>query len=533
MRLKNWFYTVPLRLRSLFRRRRGEEELDEELRYHIERQIEEHISKGMTEEEARYAALRAMGGVERRKEECRDMRRVSRLEDLMQDVRYSLRTLRKSPGFTAVAVITLALGIGANTAIFSVVNALMLRPLPFPDPERLVWVEVNSGTNTGGEVEGGLFLDWQEQSRTLEGIAAINSGKTRIDKDWARAHARRLIGSGETEIVEVGQITASFFTVLGVQPLPPGRNFIAAEDRRGSDRVAILSHGLWQRRYSSDPEIVGKTITIDAVKTKSFGDLIVVGVAPANFRYFHPFDVWVPMGLDPQRERTIDAGERARLPVVARLKPGVTPEQARVELDTILQRYEMTRPGEKPRADRRTRLVPLQEYYIGDTRRPLILLLGAVGLILLIACANVANLLLARTATRQKELAVRAALGAGRLRLARQMLTECLLLAIAGGAAGLLLAYWLTRLLGSLTSATPLGEMSRVTAFTIDWRVLGFTMLISLLTGMLFGLLPALRFSRPDLNISLKEGGIGSGFHGRGLRNALMVSEVARAVGLL
>src|SRR5262245_21604627 len=296
MRLKHWFYTVPLRLRSLFRRRQVEEELDEELRYHIERQIEEHISKGMTEEEARYAALRAMGGVERRKEECRDMRRVSRLEDLMQDVRYSLRTLRKSPGFTAVAVITLALGIGANTAIFSVVNALMLRPLPFPDPERLVWVEVNSGTNTGGEVEGGLFLDWQEQSRTLEGIAAINSGKTRIDEDWGRAHARSLIGSGEAEIVEVGKITASFFTVLGVKPTL-GRDFIEGEDRRGSDRVAILSYGLWQRRYNGDPEIIGKTITLDVGKTNPFGDdLIVVGVAPASFRYFHPFDVWVPMG---------------------------------------------------------------------------------------------------------------------------------------------------------------------------------------------------------------------------------------------
>src|SRR5262245_8529821 len=529
----HYWRALATRLRGLFGDRRAGLELDNEIETHLRLLTERYVRQGMTEAEAARAARRQFGNVTLLKEAHREIRGFRFIDTLFQDLQYGVRMLRKNPGFTLIAALTLCLGIGANTAIFSVVNALMLRPLPFPDPERLGGVEVNSGTNTGGAVEGGLFLDWQEQSRTLEGIAAINSGKTRIDKDWARAHARRLIGSGETEIVEVGQITASFFTLLGVQPLPPGRNFIAAEDRRGSDRVAILSHGLWQRRYSGDPEIVGKTITIDAVKTKSFGDLIVVGVAPANFRYFHPFDVWVPMGLDPQRERTIDAGERARLPVVARLKPGVTIEQARVELDTILKRYEMTRPGGKPRVDLRTRLVPLQEYYLGDTRRPLMVLLGAVGLILLIACANVANLLLARTVTRQKELAVRAALGAGRFRLARQMLTECLLLAIAGGAAGLLFAYWLTRLLGSLTTATHLGEMSRVTAITIDWRVLGFNMLISLVTGLLFGLLPALRFSRPDLNISLKEGDSGGGFHRWGLRSALMVSEVALAIVLL
>jgi putative ABC transport system permease protein len=530
--MNHFMRALMARLRGLFGDRRAELEFDDEIETHLRLLTERYVRQGMTEAEATLTARRQFGNVTLLREAHREMRGIIFIDTLFQDLQYGVRMLRKNPGFTLIAALTLCLGIGVNTAIFSVVNALMLRPLPFPDPERLVFVEVNSGMNTGGAVEGGLFLDWQEQSRTLEGIAAINSGKTRIDKDWGRAHARRLIGSGETEIVEVGQITASFFSVLGVQPLPPGRNFIAAEDRRGSDRVAILSHGLWQRRYNGDPEIVGKTITLDAVKTKSFGDLIVVGVAPASFRYFHPFDVWVPMGLDPQRERAIDAGERAHLPVVARIKPGVTLEQARVELDTILLRYEMTRPGGKPRVDLRTRLVPLQEYYLGDTRRPLLVLLGAVGLILLIACANVANLLLARTLTRQKELAVRAALGAGRLRLTRQMLTECLLLAIAGGAAGLLLASLLTRLL-ALTPAITLGEMSRMAAITIDWRVLGFTMLISLVTGLLFGLLPALRFSRPDLNVALKEGGNGGGFHGRGARNALMVSEVALAVVLL
>jgi putative ABC transport system permease protein len=438
-----------------------------------------------------------------------------RMEDEMfQDLRFGLRMLLKHPGFTLIAVLTLALGVGANTAIFSVVNALMLRPLPYPDPERLVWVEEVSRTNAPSVPDGRHFLDWQEQSRTLEGIAQID-GDT-----WT------LTGAGEPERIEVGIISATFFPMLGIQPLAIGRNFTAAEDKPGGERVAILSHGLWQRRYNSDQEIVGKSITLNDT------NYTVIGVLPANSRVFYTNEVWVPLALDIQEERA--SGRTSYNTTVARLNPGVTLEQARVELDTLLQSYRTTRPGESQRiVDSRTRLTPLQEQLLGDMRLPLQVLLGAVGLVLLIACANVANLLLARAGTRQKELAIRAALGAGRFRLARQMLTECLLLAIAGGAAGLLLAYWLTRLLGSFNSANTLGEMSRVSAITIDMRVLGFTLLISLLTGLFFGLLPALRLSRPDLNLSLKEGGHSSGSHGRGLRSALMVSEVALAVVLL
>ena len=526
----HYLRVLAARLRGLLGDRGADQEFDDEIEAHLRLLADRYVRQGMTEAEATLTARRQFGNVTLLKEAHREIRGIRFIDTLFQDLQYGVRMLRKNPGFTLIAALTLCLGIGANTAIFSVVNALMLRPLPFPDPERLVWVEVTSGMNIDDSVDTALFLDWQEQSRTLEGIAAVSVGKSWDDVYWDANNVAPLTGGGETEMVKVGQITASFFKVLGVQPLPPGRDFIAGEDRRGSDRVAILSHSLWQRRYNGDPEIVGKTITLDAVRRFEDHSIIVVGVAPANFRYFHPFDVLVPMGLDPKSR---DPNVGPALSVVARLKPGVTLEQARAELDTILQRCEMTRPEGKSRVDLRTRLVPLQEYFLGDTWRPLMVLMGAVGLILLIACANVANLLLARTVARQKELAVRAALGAGRFRLARQMLTECLLLAIAGGAAGLLLAHWLTRLLGSLTSATPLGEMSRVTAFTIDWRVLGFSMLISLTTGMLFGLLPALRFSRPDLNISLKEGGIGGGFHGRGSRNALMLSEVALAVMLL
>jgi putative ABC transport system permease protein len=434
-------------------------------------------------------------------------------EDMFQDLRFGLRILLKNPGFTLVAVFTLALGIGANTAIFSVVNALMLRPLPYPDPERLVWVDYASSGNTGGEVLSAHFLNWREQNQTLEGIAQFDPT------------TRTLTGAGEPERVEVGQISASFFTTLGVQPLPPGRNFTAAEDKTGGERVVILSHGLWRRRYNSDHDIVGKTITLnDSIFT-------VVGVTPENFRYFRPFDVWIPLAIDLERDRA--NGNTSSQSTLGRLKPGITLDQARAELDTLLQRYETTKLEGRPRIDLRPRLVPLQELLLGDTRRPILVLLGAVGLVLLIACANVANLLLARSVTREKELAIRGALGAGRLRLVRQQLTECLLLAMAGSAAGLLLASWLTELLGSLSSINTLGEMGRVAAITIDLRVLGFTLLITLVTGLLFGFLPALRFSRTDLNVSLKEGGRGGGIHGRGLRSALMVSEVALAIVLL
>ena len=438
-----------------------------------------------------------------------------RLEDEMfQDLRYGLRILRKHPGFASIAILTLALAIGANTAIFSVVNALILRPLPYPNPDRLIWIEEASKTDPGIPPYGGHFLDWQEHSQTLEGIG-------QIERD-----SRTLTGFGEAERLEVGTISASLLPVLGVQILALGRNFAEAEDKPNADRVAILHHDFWRQHFNSDPNIIGKSITLnDAAFT-------VVGVLPERFRFFITFDVAVPLALDAQQE--LAGTTRSFQSTVARLKPGVTRDQARLELDALMQRYEESRPeGNQRLLDNRTQIIPLHNYLLGETTRPLLVLLGAVGLILLIACANIANLLLARGVSRQKELAIRSALGASRLRLVRQMLTECILLATAGGIAGLLLAWWLTGLFSSLDSASTFGGMSRVSAITIDLRVLAFTLLISLLTAVLFGLVPSIQSSRPILSLSLKEGGRSSKFQGRSLRGVLMVSEIALAIVLL
>ncbi|HEV8486324.1 MAG TPA: ABC transporter permease [Blastocatellia bacterium] len=433
-------------------------------------------------------------------------------DEMFQDLRYGARMLIRNFGFTAVALITLTLGIGANTAIFSVVNALLLKPLPYPTPDQLVWVGEAQPQGNSDAIAGPHFLEWNEQSQTLTQIAAYN------------ATSLTLTSSAEPERLDANRVSAGFFTALGVEPLL-GRNFLAAEDRPGGERVAIISHSLWQRRFNADRDFIGESIALDDQSYR------VVGVLPPGFRFIQPVEAWVPLALDPEQER--GNVQISILSAIARLKPGISREEAQSELETIRQRFENTRLGKFPLFGGQVRLASLHQKLVGDTRRLLLILLGAVSLTLLIACANVGNLLLSRAAARQKEFAIRAALGAGRLRLMRQTLTESLLLALGGGVLGLLLAFWLTKQIVSLAAANTFGDISHLATINIDVRVLGFTLLVSLLSGALFGLAPVFQFSRPNMNDSLKEGGRGSGFDRSRLRNLLMVTEVALAIVLL
>ena len=441
-----------------------------------------------------------------------------RLEDEMfQDLSYGIRMLLKRPAFSAVVILVLALGIGATTAIFSVVNGVLLRPLPYPEPDRLMTVFFASerGSRTEGinTVTGPDYVEWRNQCHSCAEMAAHTG-----------AQPGNLTGGSEPDRVRVGRATGSLFATLGVQPML-GRAFLPEETGRllfNSDSGAtgntavILSYGLWQRRFGADPAIIGKTVKVE-------GDACtVIGVMPEGFNYPDEADVWLPVALNPKRNN-------AYLHVIARLQSGVTAAQAQAELTTIARRSAPEAPGnnQEPRVD----LVPLQEHIVGNVRPSLLIFLGAVSFVLLIACANVANLLLARAATRQKEMAIRAALGASRLRIIRQLLTESLLIGLLGGGLGLLLSFGILNL---LLAAAP-QEIPRLNAIGIDRWVLGFTLLLSAVTGITFGLAPALQSSKLDLNSTLKEGGaqmIG-GMARHRLRGLLVVAEVSMALMLL
>ncbi|NWG13725.1 MAG: ABC transporter permease [Acidobacteria bacterium] len=501
------------RLRALFRRRRLERELDEEVRFHLEMLVEENLRAGMDPVEARYAALRAFGPLQPMKEAYRDRRALALVETLAQDIRHTLRILRRSPGFTAASAAVLALAIGANTAMFSVLNAVLLRPLPFRSPEQLVmlWSENPSQNLREGRSAYANVEEWRRQSKSFTDLAVFDPVRV------------TLTTAVEAEQVSVARISPNFFPLLGVQPLL-GRNF-TEEEAGQRQRLALISHGFWRARFGGSPGAIGAMIELDGIPSR------IIGILPADFEFpMLSEDVWEPHTLFPDWEthRGVQGGDTWF--VVGRLRPGVTLAQAQAEVSVIARRLDERLPAS--RRGRGISVVPLSRQVAGPrVRLALWMLAGAVFCVLLIAATNVAGLSLARAVGREREMAIRAALGASRRRILRQLLAEGLTLAVISGLAGLLVAQAVIQVIPALKP----GSLARLSEVGIDPRVLGWALVLCLLTGILVGLAPATCVAQQGLIHSSLQGGrgISGGVAARRMRRALVVAEFALAIVLL
>jgi putative ABC transport system permease protein len=491
-------------------------DLSREIQEHLDEKIEELVAGGMSREEAAHAARREFGNVTLVQEDSRTVWRWSWLDQLFSDVRYALRALRRSPAFALVAILTLALGIGANTALFSVIDALLLRSLPFKDSARLIAVSSPDlhDANHGGEISYPTFLDWRSGNHSFDGLSAWNvSNKT-------------YTGGDQAESAPSGVVSANLFSVLGVTPLL-GRTFLESEDQPGAEQLpVVLSYAFWQSHFGGDATVLGKSLTLDGQK---YG---VIGVMPEDFQFpvqTTPVELWITIARDLQGKNSI-ASQRgvSYLSMIARLKSGVEIPQAIADIRVIQDRLNHQHPDTRPRG---VTIRPESEEIAGAMRPTLLILLGAVGFVLLIACANVASLLLARATVRRREFTVRSALGATRWMIGRQLLTESVVLAMCGGALGLLLAHWAT----SLLVATIPSGLARVTEVSIDLRVLAFTFGVALITGLLFGLAPALQVSFSSANRAPDDAARGSsaGPAGVAMRRTLVAAQISIALVLL